>query len=102
MKDQELSIRVPKIRAERLQELHTVPGVYYVAKKGKQYICIRNNEFAKTPKQKDALVMSSEKDWDDLVAYMCIDDRNDRFIGNSYGVCDVTIPAGGFDPRKKP
>jgi len=66
--------------------------IFFIIKKGnKKYVTIRNNELGISKLQKKAILFKSIKKLEDFISNATIDSRNDRVIGNSYFITDVTI-----------
>ena len=72
------------------QALQKSGDVCHVAKKGKNFLTVRNDELALTAKAAQAIAFNSEADLKRFVSYAIIDDRNARVIGNSYKTTTLT------------
>jgi len=68
-----------------------VPKTFYIVKKKEQYLTFKNNELALSRKQGNAVLFNSPDEIDNFIDNVTIDDRNERIIGNSYSITDITI-----------
>ena len=66
------------------QALQKSGDVCHVAKKGANFITVRNEELALTSKSAQAIAFNNENDLKRFISYAIIDDRNAQVIGSSY------------------
>lgn len=62
-----------------------------VVKKSGLYLTIKNNELALSKKQLKALIFDNEEQVHTFIGNAIIDSRNDKVIGKSFGIVEITL-----------